>query len=112
MMNENVYLYQLIEFVDEMTQDGKKSTECVPTNWIEFDLFLGKCFAKFMPPPYGSEQKRQLEKMIFDRNDPPDDWPRYLVTIRGGAGMCNDILLISKTYQSLLNYYNKLKLVQ
>ena len=93
MMNENVYLYKLIEFMAETTQDEKKSIVCVPTNWIKFDLIVGKCFAKFMPPPYDSENKRQLEKKIFDRDDPPNDWPRYPVTIRGGAGMCNDILL-------------------
>ncbi|XP_011859804.1 PREDICTED: uncharacterized protein LOC105557227 [Vollenhovia emeryi] len=85
MTNESVYLYQLIEFVDYISKDGKKSIDCVPTNWVEFDLCLGKCFAKFMPPPYDSERKKELEKMIFDRQDPPDDWPRYLVTIRGGA---------------------------
>lgn len=92
MMNESIYLYQLIEFVAEMTQDGKKTIDCVPTNWVEFDMLVGKCYTKFMPPPYGSEYQRQLEQMIINREDPPDDWPRYLVTIRGGAGMYNILL--------------------
>lgn len=94
-MNKSVYLYQLIEFVDEMTKDRKKSIDCVPTNWVEFNLLVGKCYAKFMPPPYGSEHKKQLEKMIFDRDDPLDDWPQYPVTIRGGAGMRNEKKLIT-----------------
>lgn len=57
-MTENVYLYQLIEFVTETNVNGAKSIDCVPTKWVEFDIFIGKCYAKFMPPPYNSERRK------------------------------------------------------
>lgn len=85
-MTQKIYLYQLIEFVAEETGDGKKSIECVPTKWIEFDIDRGQCYTKFMPPPYTIERKRQLKKMIIDNVDPLNGWPQYSVLIRGGAG--------------------------
>ncbi|XP_011865925.1 PREDICTED: uncharacterized protein LOC105560970 [Vollenhovia emeryi] len=96
-MAEKVYLYQLVEFIAEKTKGGKSSIDCVPTKWIEFDMIIGQCFAKFMPPPYTIERKRELKQMVVDTDDAPLDWPRYAVTIRGGAGAFHNIFFYSYT---------------
>lgn len=90
-MGETVCLYQLVEFVGEEIENDKKSIDCVPTKWIEFDIIIGQCFTKFMPPPYTKEKEKLLHKMIIDTLDPLDEWPRYPITIRGRAGVFPNI---------------------
>lgn len=91
-MTEVVYQYQLVEFIDEKNEAGKKLIDCVPTNWVTFDTVVGQCYTKFMPPPYTIERNKQLKKMIINGDDPPYEWSQFCVRIRGGAGKCNIFL--------------------
>lgn len=82
-----ILLYQLVQFLDDKVSKGERSVDCIPTKWVEFDMIVGKCMAKFMPPPYGKKKSQQLHDMIRNNSDAPEEWPSYAVQICGGAGM-------------------------
>lgn len=91
---DTVNTYQLVEF-DEDVSSEKKSIDCVPTSWIEFDPVLGKCLTKFMPPPYTNKRIKMLKEMTLEQSDAPSDWKKYPINIRGAAGKFKFSILIN-----------------
>ncbi|KAK0077098.1 hypothetical protein PV326_010303, partial [Microctonus aethiopoides] len=86
MNNEkSVAKYALVEFIEERTDDGKISIECVPSSWVKFDQKIGKCSVKFLAQPYGPEDIRLINDFIKKCAPAPQSWPRFPIILKGDA---------------------------
>lgn len=77
--------YQIVHFINEDTEEGTRSIDCIPNSWIIYDVNIGSCMAKFLPPPYTKETKALLYSRIKANDEAPVDWPYYQVSLLGHA---------------------------
>ncbi|XP_051160108.1 uncharacterized protein LOC127280850 isoform X1 [Leptopilina boulardi] len=85
--DQEIYCFQLVEFVGTHGSKSKKkrSLDIIPSSWMSFDTKEGKLVAKFMPPPYDSENIELLYSLVETEGIAPESWPTYSVKIRGHA---------------------------
>ncbi|KAK0159500.1 hypothetical protein PV327_011043, partial [Microctonus hyperodae] len=83
---KSVAKYALVEFIEERTDNGKISIECVPSSWVKFDKKIGKRSVKFLTQPYGPEDIRMIHDLIKKCAPTPQIWPRFPIILKGDAG--------------------------
>lgn len=98
--------YQLVSFVNEIDKEGKRAVECVPSSWVSYDKGLGSLVVRYMAPPYKEEDKLLIRTLIQNREDPPESWPSYPVTLQGDASKALTLLQIRLTM-----YFHFFKLI-
>lgn len=82
---EEIYDYQLVEFVKRGPKSKVQDIECVPSSWISFNVKKGKAETKFMPPPYEEATNKLLYSLIKAKNPPLHSWPNYTIVLKGHA---------------------------
>ncbi|XP_043485176.1 uncharacterized protein LOC122513014 [Leptopilina heterotoma] len=80
--DDDVYDFQLIEFITRGPKTNR-STDIVPSFWVEFNKKNGKLFTKFLPPPYTADATAVLEHYVRARLQPMDSWNSYNIKLIG-----------------------------
>lgn len=84
---DHKYEWQLIEFLENKTEEGVPYVDCVPYSWLIYNQETKTLLCSYPPPPYTTQICENLQQEIKERNYPEKKWPLWNVTLRGGAGI-------------------------
>lgn len=79
---QSMHPFQIVEFGKKVSK-SRRSLDCVPTKWINFDKTTRHFVSKFMPPPYNGKTIAALETYVKNEMDAPSQWPVYNVRLVG-----------------------------
>lgn len=82
---EEIYDFQLIEFISKGPKGKIRDIDCIPSSWITYNSKKGKLETRFMPPPYNEENNELLHSLIVAKVSPPLSWPFYTIELKGHA---------------------------
>ena len=81
--------YTLISFVHKGPKRKLEKIDIIPTKWIEYEQKKGysRYTTKFMNDPIEGEDILLMHSLVKNLSDPPEDWPKFTIEIKGKAGM-------------------------
>lgn len=91
---EEIYDFQLIEFVKKGPKGKIRDIDCIPSTWVTFNSKKGKLETRFPEPPYNEKDNKLLRTLVKDKVAPPLGWPSYTIILRGHASK----LIVQKLY--------------
>ncbi|XP_033219744.1 uncharacterized protein LOC117174609 isoform X2 [Belonocnema kinseyi] len=82
---EEIYNFQLGEFIKSGLKTGIRDIDLVTSKWITFNHTKGKPKTKFLPPPYKKKSKELLHFLIAAKVPPLQSWFSYTIMLKGNA---------------------------
>lgn len=100
--DDDVYDFQLLEFITRGPKTNR-STDLVPSFWVEFNKKNGRLFTKFLPSSYTADASAVLEHYVKEKRQPMDSWNSYNIKLIGQASMF--LFFLTFALQNILKYY-------